>query len=295
MRTMCSLYPQYNIKTTKKLMNRIKNKFTELNEKGRIALVTYITAGDPSLEVTEDIVRTLEESGADIIELGIPFSDPMADGPAIQLASERALAGGTTLHDVLQTVKNIREFSNIPIILFGYYNPFFHYGLEEFANDAADAGADGVLVVDLPPEEAPEFKIHTDKAGMDLVFLLAPTSTSDRIDLVANNASGFVYLVSVTGVTGARPDLNYSLDALTDQIKSATELPVGVGFGVSSAEQVAEIAQYADAVIVGSAIVRIIEQHGGKGDILLEKLSEFISGLSGASSKPEIRVKEKAK
>lgn len=266
-------------------MNRIRNKFNELNEKGRIALVTYITAGDPSLDLTEDIVLKLEESGADIIELGIPFSDPMADGPVIQLASERALACGTTLKGVLNTVKNIRKVSEVPIILFGYYNPFFHYGLQEFAKDAVDAGADGVLVVDLPPEEAPEFKVHTDKAGLDLVFLLAPTSTTERIELVSDNASGFVYLVSVTGVTGARPDLNYSLDALTNQIKSVSNLPVGVGFGVSSPEQVSEIAGYADAVIVGSAIVRIIEEHGSNKDDLLDKLSEFIRGLSGACSK----------
>ncbi len=276
-------------------MNRIKNKFSELNEKGRIALVTYITAGDPSLKTTEDIVLKLEEGGADIIELGIPFSDPMADGPAIQLASERALAGGTTLEDVLETVRNIRKVSEIPIILFGYYNPFFHYGVEKFSKDAADAGADGVLAVDLPPEEAPEFKIYTDKEGLDMVFLLAPTSTAERIDLVADSAGGFVYLVSVTGVTGARPDLNFSLKALTDQIKAATELPVGVGFGISSPEQVAEIAGYADAAIVGSAIVRIIEQHGSNRDVLLENLSEFVSSLSGACIKSQERVKEKAK
>ncbi len=266
-------------------MNRIKSKFDELNEKGRIALVTYITAGDPSLDFSEDIVLKLEESGADIIELGVPFSDPMADGPAIQLASERALAGGTTLKDVLNTVREIRKVSEVPIILFGYYNPFFHYGVDKFASDAAEAGADGVLVVDLPPEEAPEFKVHTDKAGLDLVFLVAPTSTSERIQLVSDNASGFVYLVSVTGVTGARPDLNYSLDSLTDQIKSAADLPVGVGFGVSSPEQVTEIAQYADAVIVGSAIVRIIEEHGANKDVLLDNLGEFIHGLSKACNK----------
>lgn len=277
-------------------MNRITNKFNELNEKGRIALVTYITAGDPSLEITEDIVVQLEKSGADIIELGVPFSDPMADGPAIQLASERALKAGTTLRDVLNSVRKLRKLTEIPIILFGYYNPFFHYGVEKFANDAADAGADGVLVVDLPPEEAPEFKIHTDKADLDLVFLLAPTSTTERVELIAENASGFVYLVSVTGVTGVRPDLNYSLDDLAEQIKSTTGLPVGVGFGVSSPDQVKTIARYADAVIVGSAIVRIIEQHGSDKNSLLSELSAFISGLSGACVKPEgLELTEKVK
>lgn len=276
-------------------MNRITNKFNELNEKGRIALVTYITAGDPSLETTENIVLKLEESGADIIELGVPFSDPMADGPAIQLASERALESGTTLHDVLNSVRNIRKNSEVPIILFGYYNPFFHYGVEKFAKDAAEAGADGVLVVDLPPEEAPEFKVHTDAAGLNLVFLLAPTSTTERVELIADNASGFVYLVSVTGVTGVRPDLNYSLNNLAEQIKTTTGLPVGIGFGVSSPEQVETIAGYADAVIVGSAIVRIIEKHGQEKDILLNELSSFINSLSGACDKPDFKLKEKAK
>jgi len=275
-------------------MNRITNKFTELREKERIALVTYITAGDPSLESTEEIVLKLEESGADIIELGVPFSDPMADGPTIQLASERALESGTTLKGVLDTIERIRRVSQVPIMLFGYFNPFFHYGLKEFSEDAAEAGADGVLVVDLPPEEAAEFKVHTDKAGLDLVFLLAPTSTTERVELVASHASGFVYLVSVTGVTGVRPDMNYSLDTLADQIKETSGLPVGVGFGVSAPSQVEKIAEYADAVIVGSAIVRIIEQYGSNKDSLLEELSTFINGLSGACNKPELKMKEKA-
>jgi len=274
-------------------MNRITNKFNELNGKGRIALVTYITAGDPSVDITEDIVLKLEESGADIIEMGVPFSDPMADGPVIQLASERALASGTALHDVLKTVRKIRKVSEVPIILFGYYNPFFHYGPEKFAKDAAEAGADGVLGVDLPPEEAWEFKIHTDKAGLDLVFLLAPTSTTERVELISKHASGFVYLVSVTGVTGVRPDLNYSLEDLAGQIKTTTGLPVGVGFGVSSPEQVETIAGYSDAVIVGSAIVRIIEQHGNNKDKLLSELSGFIKSLSRACIKPGLKQKEK--
>lgn len=266
-------------------MNRVDKKFGELREKGRIALVTYITAGDPDLDLTVDIVATIEKSGADIIELGVPFSDPMADGPVIQLASERALEHGTSLKDVLHAVKRIRQSSEVPIILFGYYNPFFKYGLEEFAADAAEAGADGVLVVDLPPEEAGEFKIHTDRTGLKLVFLLAPTSTEERIKLVAGQAGGFVYLVSVTGVTGERPDLDYNLSALTDEIKAVTGLPVGVGFGISSPEQVAIIAGYADAVIVGSSVVRIIERHGGDRQKLLSELSGFVSGLSGACVK----------
>ena len=261
-------------------MNRIEKKFGDLKESGRTALVTYITAGDPSIDMTADIVLKLEESGADIIELGIPFSDPMADGPVIQLASERALESGTTLSGVLDTVRQIRERSDIPIILFGYYNPFLTYGLEKFAQDAAEAGADGVLVVDLPPEEAEEFKTQADKAGLSLIFLLAPTSTHERVNLIARNASGFVYLVSVTGVTGVRTQVSESLDSLCGEIKEATKLPVGVGFGVSSPEQVQSISEYADAVIVGSAIVRIIEEYGKDKDTLLKNLSTFVGSLS---------------
>lgn len=263
-------------------MSRISEKFNELRQRNRIALVSYITAGDPSLDATAEIAVKLEESGADIIELGVPFSDPMADGPVIQLASERALAGGATLAGVLETVRKIREKSSVPIILFGYYNPFFKYGLERIVKDAAEAGADGFLIVDLPPEEAGEFKVHTDKAGLDIVFLLAPTSTSDRIGLVAENASGFVYLVSVTGVTGERPEMNYSLEGLTNEIRQTTGLPVGIGFGISSPEQVKGLSGYADAVIVGSAIVRIIEQYGSEKEKLLNELSGFVGGLSAA-------------
>jgi tryptophan synthase alpha chain len=259
---------------------RIQNKFKELRERGKAALVTYITAGDPSLELTADIVLGLEKSGADIVELGIPFSDPMADGPAIQLASERALRSGTTLRGVLDVVRKIRKHSEVPIILFGYSNPFLSYDLEEFSKDAHDAGADGVIVVDLPPEEAGEFKIHADKMGLDTVFLLAPTSTTERIKLVGERATGFVYLVSITGVTGERPTMDYSLEALVGEIKRYTKLPVGIGFGVSTPEQARKIAKFADAVIVGSALVRIIEKYGSNGKGLLGEISGFVKGLS---------------
>ena len=263
-------------------MTRIHNKFEELKEKGKAALVTYLTAGDPSLEATPDIIYKLEESGADIIELGVPFSDPMADGPTIQLASERALKNGTTVKGVLDIVSKIRKRSEIPIITFGYYNPFLSYGLRRFSEDARNAGVDGLLVVDLPPEEADEFKIHTDKAGLDLVFLLAPTSTSERIRLVSERASGFIYLVSVTGVTGERPAMDYSLESLVREIKNHTRLPVGIGFGVSTPDQAARIANFADAVIVGSALIRIIEKYGNNGKELFKEISGFISGLSKA-------------
>ena len=264
---------------------RIERKFQELSEKGRAALVTYITAGDPSLELTPDIVFRLEKSGADIIELGVPFSDPMADGLAIQLASERALNSGTTLHGVLDAVRKIRKHSEIPLLLFGYYNPFFAYGLKKLATDASEAGVDGILSVDLPPEEAEEFKIHTDDKGLNLVFLLAPNSTVERINLVAEYASGFVYLVSVTGVTGERPNLDYSLEPIIDEIRKHIRLPVGVGFGVSTPSQASKIAKLADAVIVGSALVRIIEKNGDNKVSLLSKIGEFVSGLSKACDK----------
>ncbi|MCI0455067.1 MAG: tryptophan synthase subunit alpha [Candidatus Dadabacteria bacterium] len=263
-------------------MTRIHDKFKELKERGKAALVTYITAGDPSLETTTKIVFELEQSGADIIELGVPFSDPMADGPTIQLSSERALKNGMTLRGVLDILRKIRKKSEIPVIIFGYYNPFFSYGLKKFAEDARDAGADGVLVVDLPPEEAEEFKIHTDKVGLDLVFLLAPTSTSERIRLVSERAKGFIYLVSVTGVTGERPAMDYSLEHIVREIKNHTRLPVGIGFGVSTQDQAQMIANFADAVIVGSALIRIIEKYGHKGKELFKEISGFINGLSQA-------------
>ncbi len=260
-------------------MSRIDKKFVELKEQNKAALVCYITAGDPDINSTKDIVYNLEKSGADIIELGIPFSDPMADGPTIQLASERALAKGTSLKDVLDSVAEIRNNSDIPIILFGYYNPFLAYGLEQFCKDARSAGADGVLVVDLPPEESSEFKDVLEEHGLNLIFLLAPTSDKERIELVSKNGSGFIYLVSVTGVTGARPDMNYSLEELTVEIKKISKLPVGIGFGVSSAAQAKEIASFSDAVIVGSALIKIIENCN---DDLAGKLSDFVNGLSEA-------------
>lgn len=261
-------------------MGRIAKKFSKLTEENRAALICYVTAGDPDIGLTGEIVARLESGGADMVEIGIPFSDPMADGPVIQAASERSLRNGTSVADVLDLVGKIRKDSEIPIILFGYYNPFFSYGAEKFARDARDAGADGVLVVDLPPEEAGELVSHCQREGLDMIFLLAPTSTEDRIAAVAKNASGFVYLVSVTGVTGARPDMDYDLRGLVGKIRNRCGLPVGVGFGVSSARQAEEISAFSDAVIVGSALVRIIE--GGAGEGILEKISDFTEELSAA-------------
>ncbi len=263
-------------------MTRIEKRFKELSESGKTALVAYVTAGDPSLETTKRIVVELERAGVDIVELGVPFSDPMADGPTIQLASERALSRGTNLHKILHIVKQIRNETQIPILLFGYYNPFFKYGLEKFAASAREVGVDGVLVVDLPPDESHEFKVHLDKNGLNTIFLLAPNSTDERIELVSQKATGFVYLVSVTGVTGVRPDLEYSLKDLTDKIKKKTNLPVGIGFGVSSPKQAKEISSYADAVIVGSALIKIIEKNLDRESELLKNIYTFASELSKA-------------
>ncbi|MDP2682410.1 MAG: tryptophan synthase subunit alpha [Deltaproteobacteria bacterium] len=258
--------------------NRIEETFARLKARGEKALITFITAGDPNLEKSKEIIFELEKSGADIIELGIPFSDPMADGPTIQAASERALKSGATLRHVLDMVKDIRTKSCIPIILFGYYNPIFVYGAERFARDAKEAGVDGVLVVDLPPEEALELKIHTDKNGLDLIFLLTPTSDDNRMRLVASHASGFIYYVSVAGITGARKELSDTIREYVKKVKRFTPLPVGVGFGISTPKQAGEVSKWADAVIVGSAIVNVIEKNQDSPD-LAKRVGRFVARI----------------
>jgi len=246
-------------------MNRIDKKFRELKRRGEAALIPFVTAGDPEIKTTLKILRALEAAGADMIELGVPFSDPMADGPTIQRASERALAGGTMLPHVLRLVREFRRDSELPIILFGYYNPFFHFGLERFARAAQTAGADGVLCVDLPPEESGELRRETDKWGLHTIFLLAPTSDLERIKLVARRGRGFIYYVSVTGVTGARRALEGELQAQVARIRRHTRLPIAVGFGISTPGQAVRIADFADAVVVGSALIDLIERAGHNG------------------------------
>ncbi|MBI3753563.1 MAG: tryptophan synthase subunit alpha [Deltaproteobacteria bacterium] len=258
--------------------NRIEETFARLKAKGEKALITFITAGDPNFKTSKEIIFELEKSGADIVELGIPFSDPMADGPTIQAASERALKKGATLRGVLELVRDVRKKSRIPIVLFGYYNPIFVYGADRFARDAKKAGADGVLVVDLPPEEAAELKTHTNKNGLDLIFLLTPTSDDNRMRLVASQASGFIYYVSVAGITGARKELSDTIQKYVKKVKRFTPLPVGVGFGISTPEQAGEVSKWADAVIVGSAIVKVIEQNQDAPD-LAKKVGEFAAKL----------------
>lgn len=278
------------------IRNRIEETFARLKTDNKKVLITFITAGDPNLKCSKDIIFELERSGADIIELGIPFSDPMADGPIIQAASERALKNGTTLKHVLELVKDIRKkaggighraWGRIPIILFGYYNPIFVYGVERFAKDAKKAGADGVLIVDLPPEESEELKVYTDKAGLNLIFLLTPTSDDNRMKLVAEKASGFIYYVSVAGVTGVRKELSSTINKYVKKVKRFTTLPVVVGFGISTPEQARNVSRWADGIVVGSAIVKVIEKNlshsvsiGNKNSLLMtQKVGKFVANL----------------
>ncbi len=263
----------------RKEMDRISKTFMRLGKTGKKALVTFITAGDPDMATTAGMIPVLEKAGADIIELGMPFSDPMADGPTIQLSSERALAGGATLPSILDAVKSARRESEIPIILMGYYNPIFLYGLERFAEDAAAAGVDGVLIVDLPPEEseAEGFTRIARKRGLDVIFLLAPTSGEDRVDKVIRLGRGFLYYVSVTGVTGARKDVSASLGEEVKKIRDRSALPVVVGFGISDPAQARDVASFSDGVVVGSALVKLFEKY--RAVELKEKVGEFVSSL----------------
>lgn len=270
-------------------MGRIAETFKELRKKGDKGLVTFITAGDPDLATTAEMIRELESAGADFLELGIPFSDPMADGPTIQLASERALAGGTTLARILETVRTVRQDTQIPIILMGYYNPVFNYGTERFVADAVAAGVDGVILVDLPPEEAEAEGLTTlarDK-GLDVIFLLAPTSDDGRIGKVMKSGRGFLYYVSVTGVTGARKELSSSLDREVGRVRNATGLPLVVGFGISDPAQAGTVAVLGDGVVVGSALVKLFEQYSGAE--LKQRVREFVSGLKAGISSAAAR------
>ncbi len=256
---------------------RIKNKFRELGERGEAALIPFIVAGDPDLDTTRRLVLELEARGADLIELGVPFSDPMADGPANQRAQARGLGAGASIAAILSMVSELRAQTQIPLILFGYFNPIFHYGCERLCADAARAGIDGILTVDLPPEEAGELRRPARANGLDLIYLLAPTTPIDRSRMIARSASGFLYYVSVTGVTGARAHLDPGLGAHMRELRSVTDLPIGVGFGISTPEQAAEVATIADAVVVGSAISLVIEAHIASGDV-----TAAVGGLVGA-------------
>jgi len=262
-------------------MSRLGTVLDELRRRNEAALVPFLMAGDPDLDVTLRLALAADAAGADALEIGVPFSDPTADGPVLQRSAQRAIGKGTSLQRVLGMVRELRRHSQIPIVLFGYYNPIFHYGPERFARDAVAAGVDGCLVVDLPPEEADELQRFTDPAGLDFVFLLAPTSGPERAKRIARRARGFLYYVSLTGVTGARTTLPEELESAVASLRKATSLPLGVGFGISSPDQAARVARFADLVIVGSAIMRRVEENAGD-DRLVDEVAGFIGSLKAA-------------
>ncbi|KAA0894012.1 tryptophan synthase subunit alpha [Oryzomonas rubra] len=263
-------------------MDRLTQRLATLGEHNDKALVTFITAGDPDLGTTEAVIHLLADAGADIIELGVPFSDPMADGPTIQLSSERALAAGTTLEGILATVTKVRTTQDIPIILMGYLNPIHAYGYERFCRDAAQAGVDGVLLVDMPPEESGEFLRHAASSGLNVIFLLTPTSDKSRIATVDKLGRGFVYYVTVTGVTGMRQQTSATLATELAKVRKKIRLPVMAGFGISTPEQAAQVAVMADGIVVGSAIVKLFEQHSGAK--LKSELRRLVGELKKAIS-----------
>lgn len=258
---------------------RIGNAFSACRSGGRKAFIAYITGGDPTPAHSASLVRALERGGADLIELGVPFSDPIADGPVIQRASERALAAGTTLSLLLDIVREIRRESEIPLLLFSYLNPLLHYGFDKLARDASEAGVDGVLLTDLSVEEASEPVARLRAQGLDTVFLAAPTSSERRLRLVAEHSSGFVYLVSRTGVTGEQKSISESAAPLAKRMRELTELPLALGFGISTPEQAREAARVADGVVVGSAIVKFIETNAACPD-LTSRLEDFTRQLT---------------
>jgi tryptophan synthase alpha chain len=253
---------------------RIQKLFERTRKEGRAALIAYVTAGDPSPERTAEIVAALERGGVDLIELGVPFSDPIADGPVIQRAAARALKAGTTVPKVLDMARAIRETSEMPILLFTYLNPVLRYGLDKLARDAKAAGIDGCLLTDVSVEEAEPYVAAMRAAGLDTVFLAAPTSTERRLKLVAQYSTGFVYLVSRTGVTGEQMALSQDLAPLIEKMRAVTKLPLAAGFGISTPDQAGAVAKMADGVVVGSAIVRQIEKDPGALEPFVRSLSE---------------------
>jgi tryptophan synthase alpha chain len=259
-------------------MSRIEETFAELKSSGRGGFIPFLTAGHPDLATTELLLIELAAAGADIIELGVPFSDPVADGEVIQRASERALRNGVTLRDALTCVAHAKGHIDIPIVLFSYFNPLLKFGEDLLANDAKQAGVDAVLVSDLIPEEAEAWTETLTQHGLDPIFLVAPTTSDERLARVAQQARGFIYAVSRAGVTGARNEMTRDAEALVQRVRSVSDLPVAVGFGVSTAEQVREIWRFADAAVVGSAIVREIEKLAGSPD-LVSRVGEFARSL----------------
>ncbi len=273
---------------------RIDRRFAELKEAGRGGLVIFVTAGDPDLATSKEILMGLPEAGADIIEIGMPFSDPMADGPAIQASSQRALKNGHTMKDTLALVSEFRGKDDAtPIVLMGYYNPIYSYGVEAFLADARDAGVDGLIVVDMPPEEEGELCLPAVEAGLNFIYLTAPTTTDERLPRVVEHASGFVYFVSITGITGTRSADMGAVAGHVERLRRATELPLAVGFGIKTPEQVAEVADMADAAVVGSAVVNVIADNldaearplAGTAAKVLDFVRELAGGVRGAGKR----------
>jgi tryptophan synthase alpha chain len=263
-------------------MTRIEKRFSQ----GTKAFITYLTAGDPSLEVTLELVLALEKAGADIVELGVPFSDPIADGPVIQRATERALANGVTLHKVLRLGENIRKKSAIPLVLFSYFNPLLNHGLEKLASDAVQAGFDGVLASDLTVEESEPFVRTMRSAGLNTIFLVAPTSSPERMKKIVETSTGFVYAVSRTGVTGEQQELAGDLKEFLQRLRTYTKSPIAVGFGISRPEHVRAVWQEAEGAIVGSSLVKEVEKNIGRPD-LIERVAGFAAWLRGSPSTNE--------
>jgi tryptophan synthase alpha chain len=263
------------------VISKLDRTFVQLRQKGEKALIAYVMAGDPSLQETEQLVVELEQAGADIIELGVPFSDPIADGPVIQQAAERALRSGTSLRAIISMVARLRVRTQIPLVLMAYYNSIHAFGPERFCQEAAQAGVDGLIMPDMPPDEAGPLKGPAAAAGLPLIFLLAPTSTAERRTFVARQSQGFVYYVSLTGITGAKlPDLA-DVSKNVEKIRRVTHVPVAVGFGVATPEDAAKVAAIADGVIVGSAIVKLIAAHRQKPE-MVKRVAEFVRSLKNA-------------
>jgi tryptophan synthase alpha chain len=259
-------------------LGRIEAAFSKLAREGKPGFIPFITAGDPDLETTRELLLELANSGATVIELGVPFSDPMADGPVIQRASERALKQGFGLKEIFAITAKARARMETPLVLFSYFNPLLQYGIDKLAHDARQAGIDGILVTDLTPEESQQFADALKLNNLDMIFLVAPTSTDARLRLISDHASGFVYAVSRAGVTGARENLSREAELLVERVRRFSSLPVAVGFGISSAEQVVQTLHYADAAVVGSAIVAEIEKLSGSDNLVLEA-GRFVRSL----------------
>jgi tryptophan synthase alpha chain len=259
-------------------VSRIDAAFRDLRREGRTGLVTYVTAGDPDLERSRDILIRLARAGADILEVGVPFSDPLADGPVIQRATERAIAAGATLVKVLGIVSDVRSLVNVPIVIFSYANPILRMGLGEFTSRARQAGVDGVLMLDVPPEESEDFRAAFSRARIDTIFLLSPTTSAHRIRRAAALGTGFLYGISRLGVTGVRDDVADSARELAERVRQETGMPLALGFGFSRPEHVRAVAEYADAAVVGSALVKVIAEHG-QSPRLLDEVERYIRWL----------------